>query len=371
MKIIHCADLHLDSKMESNLDRQRASQRKAELFDTFSRMIEYGVENGVRLIIIAGDLFDTAENMQLRIKRRVLSAIKNAPEIDFLYIKGNHDSRDFLEGEELPENLKLFSEDWKSYEYGNTVVTGRDFTDELPEGGEEKLYSGLMLDSRKINIVVMHGQESGYSSGKKDGGIINLKLLKNKNIDYLALGHIHSYKYARLDKRGMYCYSGCLEGRGFDECGEKGFVLLDVNEASSDERHISCEFIPFAKRTLHEVTIKLSGEYYSEDELEGLICDKIKDIPEKDLVKVIISGETEENTDIDVEYLTEKFEKRFYFLKLCDDTKLSIKYEDYENDISLKGEFIRLVKEKRIREEDKREIILMGLKALRGREIDL
>ena len=96
-----------------------------------------------------------------------------------------------------------------------------------------------------------------------------------------------------------------------------------------------------------------------------------RQIPEKDLVKVIISGETEENTDIDVEYLTEKFEKRFYFLKLCDDTKLSIKYEDYENDISLKGEFIRLVKEKRIREEDKREIILMGLKALRGREIDL
>ena len=53
-----------------------------------------------------------------------------------------------------------------------------------------------------------------------------------KNIDYLALGHIHKYKQAELDQRGVYCYSGCLEGRGFDECGEKGFVLLDIDEES-------------------------------------------------------------------------------------------------------------------------------------------
>ena len=48
--------------------------------------------------------------------------------------------------------------------------------------------------------------------------------LKNKNIDYLALGHVHKYKMEKLDNRGIYCYSGCLEGRGFDECGDKGCV---------------------------------------------------------------------------------------------------------------------------------------------------
>ena len=31
MKIIHCADLHLDSKMESNLDREAAGMRRDEL----------------------------------------------------------------------------------------------------------------------------------------------------------------------------------------------------------------------------------------------------------------------------------------------------------------------------------------------------
>ena len=57
-----------------------------------------------------------------------------------------------------------------------------------------------------------------------------MSVFKDLNIDYLALGHIHSYKCHKLDKRGVYCYSGCLEGRGFDECGDKGFVLLETEE---------------------------------------------------------------------------------------------------------------------------------------------
>ena len=77
----------------------------------------------------------------------------------------------------------------------------------------------------------MHGQESD-TDAKDKAEIINLKQLKNKNIDYLALGHIHTYKQSKLDNRGTYCYSGCLEGRGFDECGEKGFVLLNIEDVT-------------------------------------------------------------------------------------------------------------------------------------------
>ena len=99
----------------------------------------------------------------------------------------------------------------------------------------------------------MHGQES-ENNIKDKAEIINLKKLKNKNIDYLALGHIHSFKKEKLDNRGEYCYSGCLEGRGFDECGDKGFVLLDIKNGK-----INSEFIKFAQRTLYEVNVDLTG----------------------------------------------------------------------------------------------------------------
>ena len=94
------------------------------------------------------------------------------------------------------------------------------------------------FNSNNFNIVVLHGQEANYSDKKDKAEIINLKELKNKNIDYLALGHIHKYKLEKLDNRGIYCYSGCLEGRGFDECGDKGFVLLEIEENKINTKFI-------------------------------------------------------------------------------------------------------------------------------------
>ena len=47
MKIIHCADIHLDSKMSANLTKEKARERKTELLTTFQNMVAYGAEQGV------------------------------------------------------------------------------------------------------------------------------------------------------------------------------------------------------------------------------------------------------------------------------------------------------------------------------------
>ncbi len=86
MKIIHCADLHLDSKMTANLDRKKAKERKIELLNTFSNMIDYASKNDVKAIIIAGDMFDKKQISQ-KAKKIVKNAIYSNPEIDFLVIK--------------------------------------------------------------------------------------------------------------------------------------------------------------------------------------------------------------------------------------------------------------------------------------------
>jgi len=256
MRIIHCADLHLDSGMETNLSKEQASERKQELLATFAGMIDYAGENGVKVIIIAGDLFDTANTEQKRIKSRVLDLIKSAADIDFIYLQGNHDRSDyFATVEDRPANLKMFGKEWSSFVYGNIVITGC----ELSKNTRSSVYDELILREADTNIVVLHGQESQYD-GKNDAEIINLRKLANRYIDYLALGHIHQYKCEKLDGRGIYCYSGCLEGRGFDECGDKGFVLLDVEEGVVNHR-----FIAFSKRNCHEVRVDIgscAGERY-------------------------------------------------------------------------------------------------------------
>lgn len=358
MKIIHCADLHLDSKMETNLSTEQALQRRQEILRTFEKMVDYAMEHEVAVMIIAGDMFDTPQNHQKRIKNRVIDKIRYAKQIDFLYLKGNHDKDSyFTEMENKPDNLKLFSNQWSAYRYQQIVITGKEFD----QTNKDDFYAGLTLNENDFNIVVLHGQIFATSQSKA-GEIISLASLQDKYIDYLALGHIHSSCYEKLDYRGYYSYSGCLEGRGFDEVGEKGFALLEINEQTCTRT-----FIPIANRTFHEVKINVTNlnDFY---DLKELVEEKIYSISQKDIVKLVLEGEVPEDFELDYTYLKELLREKFYFSKLLDHTVLKMDYLKYENDISLKGEFIRLVHREELDEERKNAIIRTGIKAMLGRE---
>ena len=107
MKFIHCADLHLDSKLESNIGKEKAKERRNEILLTFERIVHFAAEEEVSAILIAGDLFDT-KNIAAKARNLVWDLIMNHPQIDFLYLKGNHDADNFLSKlEEMPENLLL------------------------------------------------------------------------------------------------------------------------------------------------------------------------------------------------------------------------------------------------------------------------
>lgn len=362
MKIIHCADLHLDARMTSNLTKEQAKERKIEILRTFSHMVNYAAANDVSVILIAGDLFDT-RNVSATVRNTVRDAVTSHPDIDFLYLRGNHDTDNFLSKlEEIPQNLKLFSESWTTYRYGNVAITGL----ELNKGNHPYVYNSLVLSHDVYNIVTMHGQAGEYKS-RNQAENISLNELKNKNIDYLALGHVHSYLCDKLDARGIYCYPGCPEGRGFDECGQKGFVVLDIDETS---RTATMEFVSLAARTLYELAVDITGCLTS-NEAAKIIDEEIRDAayPSGSLVKIVLQGELDVECELNVDYLTELFAGYFYFVKIEDETRLSVHYSDYEKDESLKGEFIRMVMASDMEQEQKSEVIRCGLMALAGEEI--
>lgn len=365
MKLIHCADLHLDSKMSANLDKESAKERKAEILHTFERMVAYASQNGITAILIAGDMFDT-KNISATTRNTVLHNIKEHPEIAFYYLKGNHDNDNFLSGlEEIPENLKLFGPQWTAYSEaeGKISITGI----ELSPENAGAAYVSLVLDSTKFNIVMLHGQEA-EGAVKDKAELINLKALRNKGIDYLALGHIHAYKKEQLDARGTYCYAGCLEGRGFDECGEHGFAVIDIDEETGKYTH---EFVPFAQRKLYTVNVDVTGcrttaEMLSraEQDLQAAGCDG------SSLVKLVLKGMLDVECEKDIGYFLSKLKSRFYFVKVSDETGLRIDIDDYMLDESLKGEFVRQVMaDAAISEEDKKIVIRYGLQAIMGEEV--
>jgi DNA repair exonuclease SbcCD nuclease subunit len=360
MKLIHCADLHLDSKMESNLDKEQANLRRIELVETFERMVDYAKENQVRGILISGDLFDKS-HVRKDIKKRVVEQIVTSPEIEFFYLKGNHDRCDFMEEgiDDIPSNFRMFnSEGWTSYQLEDVVITGM----EINSSNVATMAQRLVLDSASINIVMLHGQQAEYD-GKDGAEIINTSSFKGKFIDYLALGHVHKYIFEQLDDRGVYCYPGCLEGRGFDETGDKGFVLLDVEDG-----HITSEFIPFALRRLHEIEVPVTPEM----DLQAAVAkakDLLDDVDAQDLVKFVITGERELDDELDTIRFVRLFENKYFFVKCYDRTKTLVDYDSFKYDKSLKGEFVRLVQSQDMDEEEKAKIIEIGIKAIMGEDL--
>ena len=382
IRFIHCADLHLDSRMESHLSAFQAQTRRKELLHTFSRMGTYAEENQVRGILISGDLFDTAR-VSLSAVSNFLNCVQEHPSIDFLYLPGNHDQQGpFLFSFDMkwPDNLWIlqssrqdctmpqsdndaFRHTVSQKEYGPVTITGLT--------GPAALLPPLS-DSR-INLVMLHGQFEPHGASHTSDGCFHysVKDFAGRNIDYIAAGHIHQYQSGSVDKRGTYCYSGCLEGRGFDECGEKGFVLLDIIPEDNRNSPICFHFIPFAARQFFDFNLDITGsaDYHH---IEQRVQELLRSVDSSNLVRLKLSGRISPELNPHPDWLLQKYADDFYFLHIEDCTRPIICYEDYRYDSSLKGEFIRLVlSDPDLTEEDREKIIMEGLHILSGEEIPL
>jgi len=343
--------------MESSLPKEKAKERRLEILRTFTRLVEEAEKKGVEAILLCGDLFD-AKTISARARNCVLDAIVQHPQIIFYYLQGNHDQNSFLNDlETLPENLRTFGGDWTTYEQGRVYITGAEISDDTADGLMER----LILDADQVNIVMLHGMVTEYG-GKNQKEGFSLRELRSRNIDYLALGHVHEFRQEKLDDRGVWCYCGCLEGRGFDECQEKGYVLLEVADG-----RVNSTFVPFAERTLHEVPVDITGSQ-TQEEIRRAVELALEEIPERDMVKVVLTGEVPPETEKDAAWVQSWLGDSYYHLRVKDRTSLSICPEDYQYDVSLKGEFVRLVLASRMSGEDKEQVLRLGIRALAGEE---
>ncbi|MBR4150153.1 MAG: DNA repair exonuclease [Firmicutes bacterium] len=366
MKILHCADIHLDSPMSSLQDPEKSRERRLELVTAFQKMAEFGAMQGVSAVIIAGDLFDVSR-IPASTRNSVLSTIRRHGGIKWFYLKGNHDKNDFLNGvESVPDNLFMFRDSWQSYRLGERIcVSGA----ELNKDNAGTLWTSLQLDPGDFNIVVLHGQEVP-SAGRQKAELIDLKALRGRGIDYLALGHVHSFKCEQLDGRAVYCYPGCLEARGFDETGTHGFVILDIDESTG---LCTREFFSTPIRSAYEVNVDVTGLGDSSAIISAVLA-KIREAGCRtdDMLEIVVSGELGLDDAGDLQLIRLQLEDRFYAFRLKDATRLKVDFDKYRGDRSLKGEFIRAVEARADLDDDmKARVIRCGIRALMGEEVGL
>lgn len=400
VRLIHTADLHLDSAFSSRFSKEEAEERRRNLLIAWNKLLQYGIERKVQAILISGDLFDSPVVSRSTMEI-FLSSIRKNPEISFFYLRGNHDTKNtFRFRDDLPKNLFLFSKEGKKYRLKEKLVLlGQEFYGterrsefpeesygtesllELPEEPEELVEEELLspssakdavqsiwnLKEEDCNILMLHGalREGGPEVQNEQG--ISLKQLSRYPIHYLALGHIHKREEGKCGSL-YYIYPGCLQGRGFDEEGEKGFYYLEIEE---ETKEIKAEFVPLKEGEFRIITLFLSEEDGTLDAEEKIRESLKKEGAEaKDSVRIILKGEKRAEEERNLRYLEKQLEEEYAYIEIKDETKLKLRKEEFIHEKGLKGEFLRMVCESEsLSEEEKEKLMILGIGLLQGEEL--
>lgn len=413
VRLIHTADLHLDSAFSSRFSKEEAEERRRNLLIAWNKLLQYGIERRVQAILISGDLFDSPVVSRSTMEI-FLSSIRKNPEISFFYLRGNHDTKNtFRFRDDLPKNLFLFSKEGKKYRLKEKLVLlGQEFYGterrnefpeepygterrsefpeesygtesllELPEEPEELVEEELLspssakdavqsiwnLKEEDCNILMLHGalREGGPEVQNEQG--ISLKQLSRYPIHYLALGHIHKREEGKCGSL-YYIYPGCLQGRGFDEEGEKGFYYVEIEE---ETKEIKAEFVPLKEGEFRIIPLFLSEEDGTLD-AEEKIRESLKKegVEAKDSVRIILKGEKRAEEERNLRYLEKQLEEEYAYIEIKEETKLKLRKEEFIHEKGLKGEFLRMVCESEsLSEEEKEKLMILGIGLLQGEEL--
>ena len=366
VKILHCADVHIGAS-ESFLGHG-ASARRFETLLTFERIIAAAKESGAKIILIAGDLFDS-NTIEQTFFDRVFSAIAAVPEIRVVVACGNHDPLNAdspFKKMSLPENLFVMGEDDGVITFDDikTRVYGRSFTQVHMQG--KPRFSLLVPNDDFINLMVIHGDLS--SDLKSDYNAITQGFISESGMDYIALGHVH--KRTGVGRVGAtFCaYCGCPEGQGFDETDKKGVYIGDVSKGACN-----LEFLPVSKRQHICEKIELSDTVSSDSAARitrDILREKYGEGFYENLYKIVLVGEVDENSNIDTAEITGRLAEDLYFVKVTDNTEIKPDLDALSGEKTLKGIFVRRMLDKigTATEDEKpqlRRALTLGLRVFR------
>ena len=406
VKLIHTADLHLDSAFRSRFTKEEAENRRQKQLMAWKELLSFAVEKKVQGILIAGDLFDSPV-VSHGTMDFFLSTIAEHPEISFFYLRGNHDTENtFCYQENLPKNLFLFSEKGKKYRLNDRLLlAGMEYgTKDISFGENEGATQGagqaaeqgvgqenahgaealskseseseeeskfLKLKEEDCNILLLHGalyQGSAKGDAVQGEEGIFLKNLEKLPLSYIALGHIHKGGEGRLNNGALWAYPGCLQGRGFDEEGERGFLYLKVEE---EKKEIRKEFIPIKQGEFRILEIELLEDEGTLACLKKIEVEMEKaGIAKEDSLRIILKGKKGLEQERNLRYLQLQLQDSVFFLEIRDECELSWNREEAMKEKSLKGEFLRvLAAADNLSKEEQEEIIALGMGLLQGGEL--
>lgn len=203
---VHSADLHMDSlfKTKGHLPEELLERLRAGTFEAFDRLIQVCINEQADFLLIAGDVYHE-ELRSLKAQVHVRRGFEKLQKHDIhVYVSfGNHD---FTGGAEhavsFPENVHVFQSEevqaFPFYKEGERLAHIYGFSYETRAVKDHKAREFQKTGHPLYHIAMLHGS----LETKTDHDVyapFTLEELKNKGMDYWALGHIHKREVLSSD----------------------------------------------------------------------------------------------------------------------------------------------------------------------------
>ena len=277
MRILHIADVHLDTPFAGRSDALRIHLRRATL-EALERCVATALSEEVDALLIAGDLFDRAY-LSFETERSLLAqlALLANEGVHVVYATGNHDPGEASRAGKLawPETVTVIPTGSPvvvpiADRAGNTVgyvggaghATSRE-TDDLSREFRP------VPDTDLPQVALLHTQVSSAGAGGLHHAYApsSLETLRAAGFHYWALGHVHLRQELSSDPPVHYC--GSLQGRGPGETGARGGLLVDLGDPTLP----TVEFREFAPVRWEKLTVPGLSEARTLDEVVAAVTD--------------------------------------------------------------------------------------------------
>jgi DNA repair exonuclease SbcCD nuclease subunit len=257
-KFVHAADLHLDTPFRGvPADSGLLGTFQQATFRAFSRIVDLCLREHVAFLLLAGDLFD-AKDRSVRARlalRRELERLHMAG-IPAFIVHGNHDP---LSGDTgalgLPGSVKVFGPEWEEVEVhreGRLLCRVQGIS--YPEVEvRENLSARFRRTAPDFTVGLLHANLGG-AEGHANYAPCSVEDLSARGLDYWALGHVHTRAEYVLPGGAVAVYPGNPQGRHVNEPGERGCVLVEVEDGRTRRR-----FVPVDRVRWHRLEVPLSG----------------------------------------------------------------------------------------------------------------
>ncbi len=361
VRILHTADIHIDAPLRFLGDKGK--EQRAQIFRTFEAVLNTAKNHDI--LLIAGDLFDSNFVSQPTLDK-VVTGLKSLG-IPVVILPGTHDCigassiynrEDWKRG----ENIFIFREE-KPHSFCfpelDLCIQGKAT---IKDSNLSPLAGLVKSPDYQYNIAMAHGSVTTHSLILEDTACpINVNDISDSRMDYIALGHWHSWYQAAENA----LYPGSPELVKF---GQSSTAIASIK---LDDQGCEIERIDIGKRKSLERTISFDSLDSADD-----IIREIEHLSDDDAAaRITIAGLTKAGFLIDISDLEEKLKNRFFFLELRDETHPKVDAESLQADSrTVMGRFISIMRKKidSVPESERKlyeDALQVGIALLQGKKV--